>query len=1234
MPDYSHADMQPHTTLLVHFRNVQDRQAFARLVGQNLTPTTKFVWFPRAEIGTAADKVWTSAKVNPRYPVYIISKGRADTRLTSRAFEWSGVPYHIVVEPQEYDVYAAVIDPKKILVTPFSNLEQGGIPARNFVWEHAISTGAERHWIFDDNVSGFCRFQDNLKVEVDSGILHRLIEDWCDRYENVAMAAFNYDYFAPRKQGAKIKPITLNTRCYSGILLSNKIPHRWRGRYNEDTDLSLRILKDGLCTALFNAFLMYKKPTMTMKGGNTDELYAGMEATAKEWAEHCDACATCKQCFDGYSSAQVPCEGGRQILDKDGRWRMAEALREQQPDVTTVGRKWGRWQHQVDYRRFQRNELIPKQGVVVVDADYDLKLDAMPSGWGAMSEGTAPSRPAPTPRSAEGQPARPSGPSAMDFVLGSAPAPPLEPAKVRAEAPAPEPKPALAEPGRPEPSSKAEAVPVRCDGDHGGPRCADPECWNDDPQPEHVGPIPFKIDLEARGHRLLTKDGKLFVSEASRLTEKDRKTIKTFKEELIKLATPWIETSRSTDGDVQASARSQPAPEKDLVTLVPGNGAQAADDESACAAALADVRQPGSEPGGSFFESTPVERAQSLAQLLGSEPPRVDPSWRPDEPPDLTGVDEIVLNFATDGLDWARGSRPVGVTVSTLNGQLTRFLPFGFRGGGNLDEGRVKEWFKQNVRGKRVVGANTRFEVHMAREWGCDLEEQGCTVSDVMHYAALLDDHRKKFALDVLVKDFLPDEPTVERLDERDHAQYAASEVHAREHYTAEVTAKLRNAMWPMLDKEELQEVRQLEDDVIFAVCEMEKNGAPLDMELLERYTSEVTTRHGELMMELANEAGFAFDGTTKSWQRLFEKCGLPPTDSIAEGVIDIIDHPLVKKAHFAGQLASLNSKTFAAYRKNVDADGVLRFDINQLRGDDGGTVSGRFSIGYVQQVPNHDNHSAVFGEAWYPRRLFVPSREPVDGFVPQYLEADAAQIEYRLFAHYANNPEIVKKYQEDPWTSFHKMTWKMMKQYKPDMLYTHQKSFNFARQYGAKMVKLALMMGFIDAREAAEIKQQKRWNDPKLAQIKEIEAAYKKINPEGDELLDRASHLAKPACDDYCKRGDKLHRQYPHRGFVKTLAGRRSRFRDSYKTYIGLNRVLQGGGADIMKRKLYELHRERKHTGLLMRMTVHDAATGDAQTPETKQRVEEVLNAQSYPLKVDILWEVGVGSNWAEAKK
>src|SRR5690606_9316658 len=129
-------------------------------------------------------------------------------------------------------------------------------------------------WILDDNIQAFLRFNRNTKIPVGDGTFFAVMAQFVERDENVPMAGPNYEFFVGRRRGA-IPPVTPNTRIYSCILLSNdpKYGHRWRGRYNEDTDLSLRFLKDGYCTILFNAFLAKKVQTMRMKGGNTDELY-------------------------------------------------------------------------------------------------------------------------------------------------------------------------------------------------------------------------------------------------------------------------------------------------------------------------------------------------------------------------------------------------------------------------------------------------------------------------------------------------------------------------------------------------------------------------------------------------------------------------------------------------------------------------------------------------------------------------------------------------------------------------------------------------------------------------------------------------------------------------------------------------------------------------------------------------------------------------------------------------
>lgn len=279
--------------------------------------------------------------MNPKYPIYIVSKGRWDTRLTSKALERINVPYYIVVEAHERDQYAAVIEPQKVLVLPEKYLKEydtcdevgeargkGPGAARNFCWEHSIGMGFTRHWVMDDNIASFNRLNRNLMVKVTSGAIFRAAEDFVDRYHNVAIAGLNYDFFAKAKE--PLPAFVMNTRIYSCLLIDNTLLMRWRGRYNEDTDLSLRVLKAGMCTVQFNAFLQEKATTQTMKGGNTDEFYA-----------------------------------------KEGTLPKSEMLAKLHPDVAEVVWRFNRWHHHVDYTPFKRNQLIRRDDVVIPEGNNE-----------------------------------------------------------------------------------------------------------------------------------------------------------------------------------------------------------------------------------------------------------------------------------------------------------------------------------------------------------------------------------------------------------------------------------------------------------------------------------------------------------------------------------------------------------------------------------------------------------------------------------------------------------------------------------------------------------------------------------------------------------------------------------------------------------------------------------------------------------------------------------------------
>ncbi len=266
-----------------------------------------------------------------------------------------GLFYTIVVEEQEYDEYAKVIDKEKILIldktyqdnydtcdTLGNTKSKGPGAARNFIWEHSIKQGHKWHWVMDDNIKLFRRWNKNKRIKCYDGTPFKVMEDFVLRYTNIAMAGPNYSFFVIDKWGYKYGPFTVNTRIYSCNLIRNDLPFRWRGRYNEDTDLSLQMLKAGWCTVQFNVFLQEKTNTQVLKGGNTDEFYS-----------------------------------------KEGTIPKSKMQVQLHPDVSKLTWRYGRWHHHVNYNKFKReNRLILKDNVKLEDKvnNYGLTLKTINNG--------------------------------------------------------------------------------------------------------------------------------------------------------------------------------------------------------------------------------------------------------------------------------------------------------------------------------------------------------------------------------------------------------------------------------------------------------------------------------------------------------------------------------------------------------------------------------------------------------------------------------------------------------------------------------------------------------------------------------------------------------------------------------------------------------------------------------------------------------------------------------------
>lgn len=323
MPEYNSWE-ESFTQCIVHFRDAEAVKDFEKMMGQTTAGKIRraSMWYPKRERQVMRNhKYLCDPALQPRYPIYIPSRGRFESRKTLRALERMGIDYRIVIEKEELDLYSSVIDSHKILVLPHSG--KGLVESRNWIRQHSMDEGHTRHWQLDDNISCFYRANNNLKTEVLSGNIFVAAESFVDRFTNVMVAGFEYESMVPREQ--KRPPFRFNCRIYSCSLIDNSCRHWWRGIYNDDTDLCLRVFKDGDCTILFNAFLAGKKATMTVAGGNT-ELYK---------------------------------ENGRKL--------MAESLQKQHPDCVQIMKKWGRWQHLVDYSRWKKNKPILRDGMVIED---------------------------------------------------------------------------------------------------------------------------------------------------------------------------------------------------------------------------------------------------------------------------------------------------------------------------------------------------------------------------------------------------------------------------------------------------------------------------------------------------------------------------------------------------------------------------------------------------------------------------------------------------------------------------------------------------------------------------------------------------------------------------------------------------------------------------------------------------------------------------------------------------
>lgn len=564
-------------------------------------------------------------------------------------------------------------------------------------------------------------------------------------------------------------------------------------------------------------------------------------------------------------------------------------------------------------------------------------------------------------------------------------------------------------------------------------------------------------------------------------------------------------------------------------------------------------------------------------------------------------------------------SELAGLSLCTPDEKLF-YLPVGHRGGGNLDENAVRRWAKNELAGRHLCILNAKDDVHVLHNWGLYLEEIGVNLHDPAFQTALLDENRYKFNLEILSQEVLGRGKKEIPTEKYNIFDCSASEIGPYAEEDAYLHYKLETTQRISIHEQGLHHALSLEDQLIYSTCAMERAGARLDRVKLERWIHEVELAHQEAILYIFRAVGFRINpNSTKDLRRLFDhlKLEYPRREeelggdvTFEEGYISRVSHPVVRSVIAARKLDSLLSKYLRKYLKAIDQNNVLRYSLHQMRGDEYGTVTGRYASARVniQQVFKAETQLEEEEiNAWIIRELFIPD----DGKF--FVSADASQIEFRWFAHYSKSKRLIDAYNNDPTMDFHQLVANLLNQKRKDA-----KHNNFGKLYTMGIVKLARRLGF-PCNCGCAVKIQ--WNrvehtkECKMQKAFDISEEYDQKFPEANQLSQTAMRVAKD------------------RGFVHTIMNRRRRYPTGERLNSALNAVIQGTAAETLKVKLLETYNCRKFLSLLLRFTVHDELDGDMEEKSKVKEWKDLLEAPDsrIPCRVPLLWDIEVGANWKE---
>jgi DNA polymerase I-like protein with 3'-5' exonuclease and polymerase domains len=610
----------------------------------------------------------------------------------------------------------------------------------------------------------------------------------------------------------------------------------------------------------------------------------------------------------------------------------------------------------------------------------------------------------------------------------------------------------------------------------------------------------------------------------------------------------------------------------------------------------------------------------------------------PSELPDITDRSEIAIdletrdpNIKTLGPGWPRGDGEVVGYAIAVDG-WSGYLPVGHQGGGNLDKRIVHNWMKKVLACPAdKIMHNAQYDLGWLKAEGFEVNGN---IVDTMVVAALLDENRFSFSLNSVCYDHLNKTKSEKGLVEAAKSfgldpkadMWKMPAMFVGEYATAdaELTLELWKYFKVQIQKEGLTTVFELERDLLPCLVDMTLRGIRVDLDGIERASQFMLKEEKAALKNIKSLTGFDVEiWAAKSIADAFDKLGIPypKTDkgapSFTKSFLTTHDHELAKSILQAREYNKSKNTFMDGLLKHVGKDGRIHGHINQIRSDDGGTVSGRISMSNpnLQQIPaRHPDLGPMI------RSVFLPE----EGH--QWASIDYSQQEPRILVHFAASyqeatglemskvDDFVYNYTHNPDTDFHDMVATMA-----DIPRKQAKTINLGMMYGMGVGKLADQLD-LSKDEAKEIMTQYDHRVPFVKKLmRAVQDRVQNGNSEGSirSLLGRKCRFP-----HFEPKTFGMHKAMTYEE-ARAHYGPNVGLQRAY-AYKALNRLIQASAADMTKKAMVDLYKE----GILPLLQVHDELAFSVESEDEAKKLAEIM-CNAIELKVPMKTDIELGPSW-----